>query len=847
MTRCRLTRSLWTLLGAALALAAVAAPATAAPKGDVRADPAPAVWIETMAREGGKRGIRVGEDFYPNPTSGGWAQAVVLDRRTLKPVGVGNRAFGCDAKFDQPTPEACAKPLREAIKAGGGDGRALAIVTNQPEPGGEAPYGLEWALEPFGVHGGGVVQGRQAGDFSAIVTSGGDADWHMSPPRDPVDVSGSMRGWLIRSNEGNYVFSSGERVEFDTQAKGSSAATNVVQIGARKFTESPQGSRPGGFQVVVADPQTLAGDSRWFGTDKDLAAMADFLAKANERRPAPLVVVSSIGDPRSSFYAKGAKPDSTYNNAVARVADQVERLGGSRGAIFRALDPSFSDRSVSYTLIARGDSGAGGGIESEAATGTAINARPLAGTLARVGANWTYRVADAPDFGPGADGGRGSDPSTGASQLTDISLQPPSRWPEAGNPKRTAAIRFVGEQVLGTADIRAQYWTVPFVQGQFDYGRWSEIAKEIGALAVAAGPGFEAADLEWAKDELRREIGWLEAEHRYLAALATPFSKTQLQSWAQLQKISDSVRDKVGVGGDEIANANANAIFEGVVSTLSALPTKHIGEAIHAVDSIYKTSMELVEINGHKEATEGFQSRADEVGVKMADRFVAAQEMLERQLPNVIAADYEKLRAAGSCSSSRPTDWKLCPFDHADWQFTQEDQAAAAEGLLPAMEIWAYGELLPLKYTAWVLPPWWRSLTDRQFYGQGIFDVYPFDGAPVAAQSPEPVYRNIPTYSHKTRWNNRSTSWENNGDSWQIRVLAYLSGEGTINNAYITHFPESSLLEHLWKPPAEGGLGIEKETFFDRHFKPRPFAHYPYRDGKSPAWCFNESRRASCP
>jgi hypothetical protein len=839
-----MTRPRWSPLATAALAALVAAlllarTAAAGPPREVRADPSPAVWIDTMATEGGRRGIRVGDAFYPDQNPAGWAQVVLLDRRTLKPVGFANKTFGCDSRFDQPTPDACAKPLREGIKAPGSD--ELIVVANQPNPDGRPPYGLEWALEPFGVHGGPDAKGRGPGDFSAIATTGGTADWHMAKPRDPLDRSGSMRGWLIRSNEGNYVFAAGRRVGFDTQAKGSTSTENVVQVGDRRFTGRHQGRGPGGFQVVVLDPQTLVGESRTFDTTTEAAKMADYLREANEERPAPLVVVSSIGDPR-------AIPAGADDAALSRIVDRVAELGGTRGAIYRALDRAFAKKSVSYTLIARGESGPGGGIESEAETGTALNARPLTGTLAPTGANSTYVVADAPGFGPGG-GERGPDPSIGASEIVDISLQPPGRWPDAGDPARTAAVGFLGESALGTPDIRAQYWTVPFVGGQFDYGRWSEISKEIGSVAFVPGHGFEPGDLAWAEDELRREIGWLEDEHRYLAALSTPFSKSQLRSWAQLGQIADGIRDKVGVGGDEIANANANAVFDGILSTLTALPTRHIGEAVHAADSIYSAAMELSEINGRKEAGESFQSRADEVGTKMAARFDAAQETLDRQLPNVIASDYEKLRAAGSCSSTRPADWKECPFDHSDWQFTQEDQADAAEALVPATEIWAYGELLPVRYTAWLLPPWWRSLTDRQFSGLGLlgFPVYPFDGEPVAAQSPVPIYRNLPDYGHRTSWDPDARAWHSSGDTWQIRALAFLTGKGRLNDAYVTHFPEASVLEHLFKPSADGGLGVEKETFFDRHFKPRPLAHYPFADGPAPAWCLAETRIGNCP
>src|SRR6516165_1571732 len=146
------------------------------------------------------------------------------------------------------------------------------------------------------------------------------------------------------------------------------------------------------------------------------------------------------------------------------------------------------------------------------------------------------------------------------------------------------------------------------------------------------------------------------------------------------------------------------------------------------------------------------------------------------RLAYTIAADYDKLRTVGVCASPDPNDWPSCPFDHADWQFTQSDQAAAAEGLLPASEIWAYGQLLPAKYTAWRLPPWWRRrVSDNdEFRGQTAFSAwFPFKGLPHSAEMAKPIYRNLPTHDHPVevvlRPGSRDIhSAKTGGETWQI-------------------------------------------------------------------------------
>jgi hypothetical protein len=100
----------------------------------------------------------------------------------------------------------------------------------------------------------------------------------------------------------------------------------------------------------------------------------------------------------------------------------------------------------------------------------------------------------------------------------------------------------------------------------------------------------------------------------------------------------------------------------------------------------------------------------------------------------------------GSCASTNPAEWQLCPYDHADWQFTQNDQEAAPEGLPRTTEIWGYGELLPTKYTAWRLPAWWRRQVTDQFRAHGVIYLSPFNGEPESAQMAKQIYRNLPTY-----------------------------------------------------------------------------------------------------
>jgi hypothetical protein len=825
---------------------------------DVRADPPPAEPVDTMASgPNGSTGIKVGEDFYP-AKPGAWAQLVTLDRGTLEPVkgkvaDLANKSYPCPgAAYGDSSFLKCTAALAADLNRL--DGHDLVIVSNPVGTGsgqGTPAYGVYAALSRIGVSQTGFSNqpGLLPGSISAIGAPGtapGKGNWH-AVATSKREGDGRMRDYLIRNNEGDYVFAPSDRVEFNTQAAGSTEAAgvnhavNVVQVGDRRFSEDLGGSQ-GGLQVVVMDAQTLDGISHWYGTSSgsassvisQLDSIRDVLKQANAVGH-DLVFIASRGLPAVSPGANDSQW-ATINSDLQSIADQVELLGGTRSGIFDALDPKLS-QDDSYALV--GSSYAGGGNGQEALVpntpskpgDSALSLAPMSGTMARTGPNYGFAVQAVPTVGASpADGG--PNPATAAAQLNDLLVQAPSDWPEQGNAGRRSAIAYVGREVFGTNDPRAQYWTVIYKPDT-----WNGYSDRIGKLEYPAGePSFSSGDLDWAKAELEREIGWLKNIHNYLENLAQPFSKTELQNWAAFEQISNSIRDEVGVGVDQKTIATQKALWQGFRQILAATPK--VGEAFHAADAIYETVMQLVEINGEP-AEDDFQAKANELGKKLAERLIAEQGMLTRQIPNTIAADYGKLRAAGSCASTDPKGWAACPFDHADWEFTQDDQENAARALVPGMEAWAYGSLLPTRYNLYRLPPWWRTTVgdNKDFYGRTYGQSFwPFDGLPASAQVAKPMYRNLPTGGH-TLTSHVLDPWTSSGDTWQIYALGYLTGDGTITDRWVMHYPQAGVTAPIFKPVDQGGLGADPESFFDRYFpKVSTLDHYPERDTPT-GWC----------
>lgn len=192
----------------------------------------------------------------------------------------------------------------------------------------------------------------------------------------------------------------------------------------------------------------------------------------------------------------------------------------------------------------------------------------------------------------------------------------------------------------------------------------------------------------------------------------------------------------------------------------------------------------------------------------------------------------------GACASADRHESSECPFDHSDWQFTQDDQDVAAAAVREASDIWAYGELLPVRYNAYRLPLWWRTKVNdnSEFFGWTKFTGthwFPFRGLPDSAEGAKPIYRNLPTYSHTASY--EAGEWQIGGETWQITALGFLEGKGDITSPYVMKWPDASITNRLFDPPP-AGLGVDKEKFFDLNFPVRRLDHYPERDTLT-GWC----------
>ena len=208
----------------------------------------------------GSPAIQVGRSVYPN---GGAVQMLILDRTTLAPATTSpNRSYpGTDQGMSQ---------LRS--DATGLSDEQLAILSGSGSPAGLSSNGtniLAGVLTSFGATfapGTGSAADLNAGQWSMVGIQGlpeGTADQFIGLQRDPSVPAGSMTGFFQIDNTGKFTFNWPAVFQtFDTQAPGTTASQNVINIGSQNYTSAALPAAPsgleGGFHVLWLDAGSLA-------------------------------------------------------------------------------------------------------------------------------------------------------------------------------------------------------------------------------------------------------------------------------------------------------------------------------------------------------------------------------------------------------------------------------------------------------------------------------------------------------------------------------------------------------------------------------------------------------------
>ena len=791
-----------------------------------RIDPVPIVTIDTQARDGSSTGVRItkpdgSQVFYP-ASAADWMQVLVLNRSTLDLVS--NTSYACPAAAAAPNDQAghqCAMDLATTLSPL--DATSLVIASSPALPSGApglgqpiGPNGAATALAGIGVAAWSFWPGDQTsqirqGLFSAIgVPRSPRGTATESVAASPTAASGSsaITGYLLRDNKGLYEYYSPASFSFDTQAGSSGPNQNVMTVGGHEYAVTIPAGVAGGFQVTsvrqryTSDQPGPAVTTRWFSTGSgsppssfdQLIAMERYLKGLLDGNGSDhqFVLISSRGNPGAAIPADQSFALQVYD-AIGTLAGDLTSLGGTRNGAYRVLQGDTGGKA--YTLVGQTGSGTGRGYQLEgASTGSAgLNSGVAAGTLTRNGPFYGLALGTT---GPAAD------QQNAGALLEHTVFQAPGDWPEHGNAGRTAAIAWLGQKVYDTTQPRTQYWTIPYSAEV-----WNSRRRDVEAQSYPQDAAFSQADFDWARDELATEINWLESEHAYLAALAEPFARGALASWASLQSIAGDVNNKVHSEPANKVTESALAILGFGLEVGRELP-EPAGEVIGVIGAVYNLAAELTSVNadGTEDAAGEFQSTVGDLGKDLAGRLQDSQDTLTGQFANIVASDYQKLKTVGECASGHRAG---CPDDPSRWQFTQDDQQLANKSLQYGAQSTFYSALVGAKYKTYDLPKpaEYDFATPDNFIGHNLdpfAEVCIFKGDPAYSATIAAVVHNSAEYITEH----------------YVSVLGYTTGAGVITDPFRMHWPDSSIVDRMFSPVdvtgdiSRGGLGMDREATF---------------------------------
>lgn len=391
----------------------------------VSVSPSASVQPVTMSVQTGSSGtagpgIAVGSAFYPSDVTGPGMQLLVLERATLALTTNESYPPGQMQALNQflvnSTTQADSSEYLYVLAAlPGGSPVSSSADLNQliiavqwlgfqlPDP--QNPDSAIDASEPFYLVG-----------IPDPVNSDQGTAWHMQ---------GALDGVFIPDINNNWTFNTGDYPAFDTGGTG-------ITLGDTSWP-TPSGN---GFQVVVADPVSLAGSSSFFAVPGQIQQFAQAMQLAvNQDQILALRSVGTLPD----LSQAGSQSDA---GSFAQLTASLQSLGGSP-SVFMGLGPgdaySFVGPTRPDSFPAEGSTTIGG---DGSVTGL-LSRTPQGGDYAPMAADPTGNA----DF---------------AQNLSSIALQPAVPWPASSSPGQQAALAYLSQQMdpgcdVSPCDVRTEY------------------------------------------------------------------------------------------------------------------------------------------------------------------------------------------------------------------------------------------------------------------------------------------------------------------------------------------------------------------------------------------------------
>lgn len=765
-----------------------------------------------IAVQDGKPGIKVGDDFYPNPSpNGAGLQWLTLDRTTLLPTKTGNTWLDGTGSGDhgmQTLTKALSPcpPPPQPPPAEGCEGQDQLVILSFPYGRSSGPPvqkdqndAFNGAIKTLGVGSidPGILQDRNKLAIVGVPFGGEGSGWYTHGGG-PVD---GLTGWLmpdVKLGDANaFRFRlQPQRPAFDT-ASSSTSTTNTMTVGDQHFDASLPDGASGGFQVVTFDPIDLTPrDNKVFPTNSNgvggspLSGRRDMAKLVSDAaRDRVHIAVQSIG------VVSSAPPPGAEDQLKRDLADAWWSLTQALAA-HGANPHTFFQASGSYAFF-----GGSWLKRSEVAdSSSAVVLDPTRTPATREPGTLNGRLSMRRDgyWTPAATGASGSFESS----LYDVVFRDPTPWPytEGGTcappATRVCSDGEVDAYAKALADIADHLgFSTGLRQAYLEQGiDWTGSKTNLADMRypgdgytctddaghLRKDPGYTRKQFCKLSAELQSEFDSLDNVKVMFSNYETALNRCGATQSESLEYLGTRIKTAVAPGeGAEIAWSVGTFLGSWYSAAILAVAPEAtpVLAAWEALVAIYDLVRELVSDTKGKPVGDEVTSKVGDLAHDVSTHLFDTMNGLDR-LRQVIVSDYGRLQALGPVALG--PGWKI-------------DVPQTATMLCDAAEAFFYSELMPIPYGAYALV--------------GEYP-YRFHGNPDDCYDQKYgwTWRNAPATA-QMQW---MGGYDHGGFSASQGRLVL--GRHDLSLSYYA-YPPSTLTDAMFLAPKQGGLGMQLPRF----------------------------------
>ncbi|MDO8185702.1 hypothetical protein Q5424_15485 [Conexibacter sp. JD483] len=495
--------------------------------------------------------------------------------------------------------------------------------------------------------------------FSLVGIPGGlpGAAWTKLPPKGSSAASASIAAnlQLNQATAGvappHYDVAPLNHPTFDTRVGTPGATSNTIRWNGVDYAKTLPAGATAGFHTMIIDPYTGAVlddnplTSNGSDTNNQVKVAADWLKGYLDRKPAPLVIMQSIG-----------RPSARADNWNALV-DQMVRIGGNRYVI-NALD----GQNDSYALVGRPGAAA-----------------PAAESSTKTGEHGDLNGVASPDrslqLTPVA-----ADPFGRLNtEVVEVAYQRAVPFPAFSAEQKKAetwiAIRLGFCNTSATScEMRRRYYE------NYAAANWNQKATDLGKLTwPGADSGFGEADFRAVKTQLDAELSAVANVEHWFTTLQAPFDRTTGKSILDLNDLSDRLRSEFAAPTGDATTSWALGLVSEIAAVGGSVESSVSG-GLSGMSAVFSLASYLTQENGKSILGDEITTKAGQLGHELYDRYDLAQQATTG-IALLVVSDWGKLQAA---AGKVDNDWRLpATMGTASAQLKLSAKRWFAESLVP--------------------------------------------------------------------------------------------------------------------------------------------------------------------